>query len=360
MMSFRLRTLQVCRATVTLALVGLLVCSVHAAGRQRGRPIEFSVPRSDEVTTNLHQLTNKKDGLKQLEEDLYKPLQSFTPKSSLEGVVAPSVRPPSQSVIQNKRVKELLERRKNWVFMTPEDLLGGPTVDEILKTPQFGADGQEKKEPQTFERYYQRLAAKRPAANKPSKTKDDELFGPPRKSNPQDEPALSDGSELPSGLRESAEALNNLFEPGGSDSPFARATTHGSFSDTFGLGANTLSKERMQEHKKFMDEYRSVVDPSWRPPAVATPGNPLVTVADTAPTVGKPAAGLPGSSSPAPHRGLDAQSDVINPLLGPAGLPDVNALALGQTRPTPGFPKVESTRVAPVAPTFTAPKRSFR
>jgi hypothetical protein len=359
-MSFRLCTLQVCRATVTLALTGLLVCSARAAERQRGRPIEFSVPRSGEVTTNLHQLTNKKDGLRQLEEDLYKPLQSFTPKSSLEGVVAPSVRPPAPSVMQNKRVKELLERRKNWVFMTPEDLVGGPTVDEILKTPQFGADGQEKKDLPAFERYYQRLAAKRPAMNKPTQAGDDELFGAPRKSNPQDNLASPDDSDLPSGLRESAEALKKLFEPGGNDSPFARATAHSDFSDTFGLGANTLSKEQLHEHQKFMDEYRSVVDPSWRPPAVATPGNPLAIVADTAPSAGKPPAVLPSLPSPAPRRGLDAQSDVINPMLGPVGLPDVNAQALGQTRPTPAFPQVGSTRVAPATPTFTVPKRSFR
>jgi hypothetical protein len=359
-MSFRRCTLQVCRATVTLALTGLVVCSTHAAGRQRGRSIEFSVPRSDEVTTNLHQLTSKKDGLKQLEEDLYKPLQSFSPKSSLEGVVAPPVRPPSSSVIESKRVKELLERRKNWVFMTPEDLLSGPTVDEILKTPQFETDGQEKKDLPTFERYYQRLTAKRPAANNPSQARDDELFGATKKSNPQDNLALPEDSDLPSELRESADALNRLFEPGSSDSPFARATKHSSLSDTFGLGANTPSKEQLQEHKKYMDEYRSVVDPSWRPPAVATPGNPLAIVAGAVPPAGMPPAGLPNAPSPAPLRGLDAQSDIVNPVLGPLGLPDLNALAVGQTRPTPAFPKVESTRVAPVTQTFTAPKRSFR
>ncbi len=98
MMSFRLCTLQVWLAAVTLAVSGLLICSAQTAGRQRGRPIEFSAPKSDEVTTNLHQLTSKKDSLKQLEEDLYKPLQSFAPRSSLDGVVAPPVRPPSASV----------------------------------------------------------------------------------------------------------------------------------------------------------------------------------------------------------------------------------------------------------------------
>ena len=86
--------MQICSAVAAVAVSGLLVCSAQTGGKQRGRPIEFSVPRSDEVTTNLHQLTSKKDGLRQLEEDLYKPLQTFAPKSSLDGVVAPP-RPPA-------------------------------------------------------------------------------------------------------------------------------------------------------------------------------------------------------------------------------------------------------------------------
>ena len=132
-MSFRLSSLRICCGLVVVAVISLLPCGAQTGGRQRGRSIEFSEPKSDEVTTNLHQLTSKKDGLKQLEEDLYAPLQMFTPKSSLEGVAAPLPRPPAGSVIQSKRAKELLERRKNWVFMTPEDLLAGPTVEEILK-----------------------------------------------------------------------------------------------------------------------------------------------------------------------------------------------------------------------------------
>ena len=120
---------QICLGATILVLSGLLVCNAQPGGKQRGRPIEFSVPRSDEVTTNLHQLMSKPDGLKQLEEDLYKPLQLFAPQSSLDGVVALPTRPPPTPVIQNKRVKEMLERRKNWVFMSPEDLLAAPTVE---------------------------------------------------------------------------------------------------------------------------------------------------------------------------------------------------------------------------------------
>jgi hypothetical protein len=358
-MSFRFSSRQICFGAAAVALSGLLVCSAQAGGKERGRPIEFSAPSSDEVTTNLHQLTSKKDGLKQLEEDLYKPVQSFAPESSLDGVVARPPRPSTGPVIQSKRAKEQMERRKNWVFMSPEDLLAAPTAEEILNAPQFGPDGQEKKDLPAVERYYQRLATKRSGLNNPLQSRSDDPFGPPTKSNPRDEVAAHDDSLIPSGVRESASELNKLFEPGGSDSPFGQGAAHGSLSDTFGLGNNTLSKEQMQEHKKFIDDYHSMVDPTWHPPADSTPGNPLANFTDVASPAAKPAAGLPSSPSPASHRGLDAQADVLNPMLGPAGLPDVNAQALGQTRPTTPLPQANPTRVAPVAPSFAAPRRSF-
>jgi hypothetical protein len=352
---------RICLGAAALFLGGLLVCSVQAAGRPRGRAInEFLVPRSDEVTTNLNQLTSKKDGLKQLEEDLYSPLQSFAPKSSLDGVVARPPRPPAGPVIQNKRVKELLDRRKDWVFMTPEDLLAAPTIDEILKTPQFGPDGQERKDLSAIERYYQRLAAKRPGVNQQIQSDNDNLFGPPTESKPGQESGGHNDLNLPSSLRESAEALNRLFAPGSNDSPFAREAKHGNLSDIFGLGDNTLPQRQAQERKKLMDEYHSLVDPSWHPAPVATQGNPLAILADAVSPAGRPAASSPGAGNLAARSALEVQLDVTYPRLGPPELPDVNARALGQTRPTPPLPKVEPTRIPPAAPTFTAPKRSFR
>ena len=360
-MSFRLASHQICLTAATVALSGFLVCGAPGGGKGRGRPIEFSLPKSDEATTNVYQLTNKKDSLRQLEEDLYKPLESLAPKSSLDGVAAPPPRAPSTSVIQSKRVKELLERRKNWGFMSPEDLMGTPTVEDVLKTPQLGPDGQEKQELPAFERYYQRLATKPEGADNPLQSKSAELFGTPDKPDARDKRApQEEDSNLPSAVREGAQKLTKMVEPGSSDSPSARAATHGDLHDIFGLGNHPLSKEQIEEHKKYMDDYRSVVDPSWRPPAVAPAGNLLsIIAADAAPPASKPAAGLPTSLSPVPHTALEAQMDVTSPQLGPPGLPDLNAHALGQARPTLALPTAQPTRVAPPAPNFAAPKRSF-
>ena len=356
-MSIRLSSFRTCLGAVALGLCVSLVCRAQAADREGGRRIEFSSPRSDEVTTNLNQLTNRKDGLKQLEEDLYRPLQSFSPKSSLDGVVAPIPHSPAAPAIQSKRVKDLLERRKNWVFMRPEDLVAEPTLEDILKAPDFGTDGREKPDPRSMEQYYHRLATKRPTANRLDESKEDDMFGSVRKSKSGDEMGASDDSSLPYGLKESVEALKNKFEPDKAGGPFAQSETRSSFSDPFGLGDNTQSKEQMLEHKKFMDGFRSQMDPGWQPPARASSFDPVVGFAVAPQPMSSPAAGLSGSASPAPHHGLEAQNDVLHPMLGPAGLPDVNARALGQLRPELALPKVEAPKK--FAPTFTAPRRAF-
>jgi hypothetical protein len=359
-MSIRLTSPQVYLGSVVLAASLWLVCSAQAGGKERGRAIEFSAPRSDEATTNLNQLTSKKDGLKQLEEDLYKPLQSFGPSSSLDGVAVPPPRAPAAPAIQSKRVKELLERRKNWVFMTPEDMLATPTLEDVLKTPQFGPDGREKTELPAFERYYGHLAAKRPGVAKSTQPNKEDLFGTLGKSTSRDERAPREDSNLPSGVRERAEELTRLSQPGSIDSPFSQDVTHGNLSDTFGLGNNALSKQQVQAHKKYMDNYSSILDSSLHSPSVADPVNLLSTVAaEGASPAAKPATGLPGAPSLAPRTVLEVQMDVVSPRLGPPGLPDVNSHALGQTRPTPALLGAETIRVAPPAPSFAAPKRSF-
>jgi hypothetical protein len=340
-----------------VALCALAVCGAQAADQKGGRPIEFTAPRSDEITTNLNQLSSKRDTLKQLEGDLYQPLQSFNNNnSSLEGVTAPIPRRPAPALIDSKRAKDLLERRRNWVFMRPEDLVAEPTIEDILKVPDSGTGDRDKNDLGAMGQYYRRLANKQGAANRPGESADDDLFGPPKKPNPTDETAAQNDSNLPPGLKESAQALKKMFDIDKTGDPSARGVTHSSFADPFGVGVSTPTKEEVLEHKKFMDDYHTLVDPTWHPAAAPNPFNLPGGLSAAPQPVKNPASGFASSTSLAPHHGLDAQTDVLNPLLGPAGLQDLNARAVGQSRPALALPTFEAPKV--VAPTFTAPKRS--
>ena len=336
---------------VALALASPLVCYGQSGGRQRSRPIEFSAPRGETVTTNLHELTSPKDGLKQLEEDLYAPLQSFAPRSSLEGVVAPPPRPAPPSAIQSKRIKELLERRKNWVFMKPEDLLSGPTVEQILKAPEYGPDGQEKKELPPMEAYYERLAPK-PLKPKPKPEEDENLFSAARKPGGANAEPTRNETDLPRGVEESAQKLQSFL----GESLFSESDASSASSDPFRLGVKPPTTEQVQQHKKLMDQYRALLELGRQAPVAANAGNGLPDAGNNSLSGAKPATELPAPTA-ASRRGLDAQTDVLYPQLGPTPLPDVNGQAVGQKRSLP--PAAQTRRVIPTVPDFTAPRRAF-
>src|SRR6266853_3293027 len=136
----------------------LLACNSRAGEPPHGRPIEFSDPKSAEITTNLNQLSTKRGGLRDLEVDLTKSFQQgFSSRSSLDGIAEQQIRYYSPApIIRIKKAKELLEREKNWALMSPEDLTRGPTPEEIFNLPDYGPDGKEKKTRSAVELFYER------------------------------------------------------------------------------------------------------------------------------------------------------------------------------------------------------------
>jgi hypothetical protein len=349
-----------------VALTAGLACTAHAGSRQYGRPIEFSEPKSSEVMTNLQQLATKNDPLKQLEEDLYKPLRTITPKGSLEGVVAPRRRAPAPSPLQSKRAKELLERQRDWVFMTPEDLLGAPTVEEILKLPEYGPDSLQKKDLPAMERYYQSLLAK-PTTRATTKgdsalTEDLEWFNLVKEPNRREVAPDSDTDELdlPAGVRESAEALRNVFDSlRGAPLPEDKAPPD-SFADPFRLATKTPSPEKVLQHQKLMDEYRAIVDPGWRPPAETRPLTaPDFSLAAEAPKIAQTPFATPPGLSPAFPQAPDFVPDPANPVLGPKPLPDLSAETFDRTKSASAVPSLQPRRIMPRPPEVSAPRRPF-
>jgi hypothetical protein len=357
-MSCRLLSLSYRRALAIVVMSGLWVGVAHAGGKERGKSIEFSSPRSDEVTTNLHQLTSKKDSLKELEEDLYKSLRTFSSKSSLDGVAAEPAPTPSGPVIPNKRVKELLERRKNWAFVNPKDLMNGPTAEDILKLPEYGPDGQEKKNQSLMGQYYEQLGAKRGSDPGSSQRKDESTYGSPQKSNQRDGSGTREELNLPAGIRESEQALKKLLESDSGAGVPALSPRRSSFSDIFGLSEPTSSREKDLEHKRLMDEFRRVLDTGGQTAPNASSAKFFGNNPEAVRGAAQPASGL-GAWTLSKREGFDAQLGTINPVLTPSGPPDVNAQALGQSSLTPAVPKTDSVKRAPPTANFTSPRRAF-
>jgi len=348
-MSYRLASLRMGVALTVLAVGSPWLCTVQAGSKQRGKTVEFSNPKGDEGTNNLNQLTSKKDSLRQLEEDLSKPVRSFSDESSLDAVAPPPARPYAP-IIPSKRLKEQMDRRKNLYLLTPEDLVHPPTLQEMLKVPEYGPDGREKQSKSALELYYERQDAKHGAALKTHRLQGDgKASDTTDGSRSQEAATAAEDQTLPSGLDEKDQALRKLFDSDHSENPFAPAAPKaGSFSDIFGLGQVTSTKEQVLEHKKYMQEFSTILDDTSRGiPANAEPLKPSGGSMDQSHKLANPFGvsdnALPGSGA----------LGFINPLLSPTGPPDVTAQALGQSAlaPKPEVPK------GLAAPTFSAPRR---
>ncbi len=182
-------------------------------------------------------------------------------------------------------------------------------MEEILKTPEFGADGQEKKHAPTFESYYQRLATKRPAPNNPSQSKRRATCSArPANRTRRDESVSQEDSNLPSGVRESAEALNKLFDPDSQRQPVCPGP------NTEPLLGYVRPRRRNRCRRSRARSIRSswtIIVPWWTelaPARSATPGICSPLIADAPSPAWNPAAGLPSSPSSAPPSGLEAQT----------------------------------------------------
>src|SRR2546422_9400694 len=163
-----------CLSAAALTLSAPPARSAETGAKQPGASKELSEAPASNAATNVSLADKKRDGLRTLEESLYKPLQNLTPKSSLDGIFVPPARPTTGPAVQNKRLKEKLEKRKDWVFMSPEDLGSGPSTEEIFDMPEYERDGQKKKKLSPVERFYQKMDRERKGRSADGKLKDDD------------------------------------------------------------------------------------------------------------------------------------------------------------------------------------------
>ncbi len=341
--------------------VGLaLVCSVaigqaQTEGKAHRRSLELSEPTGqDAAITNLNQLTGH-SGLRQLEDELSKSLQPFSSRGSLDGVMAPRYVPPTP-IIRSRKLKEELERRQNWMYLSPDDLLPGVDDPELLKLPD-GTDEQKKKSP--LEQFYERLEKEQKTFKSKSRSDDDPL----RPRDPlRDDPQSGEDSKLPGAIRDSAQNLKKLLDQ---DSTWNSGAGSGSslgssLSDLFGLGGDrhTLTKEDIEKHKAYMDEYRKIVDGS-APPPITSLYDPLKTATAVVPASYGDLSTL--MTTPTPKLGTEPSLGTIGTVANPGLLPDPNATVLNQWNPfyNPQA-KVEPPKPTQLSvPMPEAPRRRF-
>jgi hypothetical protein len=149
-MSFRPSILDICRAT----FAGCICLAFTAAVRGqdlRSQAIEVVPLHGTTIDTNANQ--SQPAGTKNFEG-----LFPLAPRTFHLTVPSSAPPPPQRPVIEpTEREKELLDRRKNWVFMTPDDMLDQAETDASGQDKDKNKDGTDKKPMTAMERYFQHL-----------------------------------------------------------------------------------------------------------------------------------------------------------------------------------------------------------
>jgi hypothetical protein len=286
-------------------------------------------------------------GLKDFEQSIFKPFSSVEPESSLDAVVQRSQPPPP---VQNRRAKEAMERRKEWAFMTPEEILNANKEDNSLN-PQ-GSKDDESKKLSPMDRYFQRLYGvdkKVDKDNQPRKKdsfRHDDLDPSSRDLDDQD-----DSAGLPQSVRETQRNLKKNRD--GKKDVENKNSSSGFFTDVFALERKKPSIEEERVERDRMEAYRKSLglDPT---PTFGTTFSPTLADPKDPYRIALPPALMNSAPSPslAPATHISAPNN-----------PFMDSTAKGGVAPsslTPTLPKVDPPKsYLPPQPTFAAPRRSF-
>jgi hypothetical protein len=178
--------------------------------------------------------------------------------------------PQPQATISPDKEREMLDRRKNWVFMTPEEMMGTDTDKDSQKDSdsldgKYDKNGLEKKSMTVMERYYQRLSdsnQEQKGTNQSNKFDADSWTKAGSSSNPGDgRPGINPFDSTPN-----------------TDLGVFRQTHTDNFRDVFGTGksATSLTPEEVRskaEQDAHMESFKQLwdIDQPQTTTAISTP-----------------------------------------------------------------------------------------
>jgi hypothetical protein len=320
-MSFRPFSLDVSRGG--LALFVFLACvGVSRAEDAAKRSIEIVPLRGTKMNTNANQF-------QPADTQNLTPLFPSVPHSFEQPAATVELPPPrQQTVTPSAREREMMDRRKNWVFMTPEDFSGESSAKDISNTGD-DKDAHGNRPTSAMERYYQHLydSERATATNQFNKVDKDRWNAGTNSAGP--------GLQNSSGAGFVTSPFNTV-----PDAEVFRSARPNVFSDIFGSDTDTgtPSPESVRlkaEQKAHMDDFKEL----WN---IGQPPAAPVSASVPSPSGSSPVFGLPQGAQPA---------------FSAVGLPQ-SAPSQGQA--TPLRPAATSGRIAsPPRADFAPPQRPF-
>ena len=353
-------------ALIATCLPGL---AADESSPKRSTPVIFSAPRSDTVSSNLNRIGPRSSPLTDLESGLKKPFEIFDSKSSQGEFRSPmnyTPQLPPAPVLNNKKLKDLLDKRAEDRYLLQEDGKTALDQDNPFNSGEDPFNTFGKRPKTSLDRYYDRVEQSRSALTNQTRTTPSlDLFGEKLEKDEKDEnkSRLAGGlfgDELSPTARAFGQMSNSLSTTGGWLNP--SKSKAGSFGDLFGLGPvePTQTADKKQREKR-LDEFKRLLDgPGYgarndfnvNPPSSA---NTPYQYQPAKPTVGVPSPIFSSASPSAPGASLAGTPSFTGVPGTPNGVRDF-AVGSPSLTPTPALPPVST---APAVPAFNVPRRRF-
>jgi hypothetical protein len=255
-----------------LAVAALSVKAQQPA-TNAGQSIIFSSPDNGVASSNLTSFS-----IKSSSPNLRDSFQNESPVPTFNN---PSIAPPP-AADEGQQLQRRLERRKDWVFMTPAEILGVTPPEKVLGIQERNAAGQPKN-PTPIERYNERQQTKAAGTNSWSFSENPTPF---QNSSGDRNNRTNTASFNPadSGLKNSWSTIFSQLNAAPNDDLFASQNADLDRSKLPGSPAPNPARQA------GMDQFRQLLEPGFSPATVATlsPDRTAFSKPQTSPAFGSP------------------------------------------------------------------------
>lgn len=242
------------------ALVAVFSVQAQHAAFRPGQSILFSSPESDTVFSNLPSLSPKPPESPDFGNTLQAPPSFNFSGPSVDTPLPVGV--PVFSPAEALRMQELLDRRKNWMLLTPAEIIGATTPEKIMGIQERDAAGRPKNLT-ALERYTERQNQTPPVNTNAN------AFPTWNFSDQQPDTSNS----IPGGLGSPNNLAGSLFNPAPDNQIFAGQNGNNNWSKL--LSSPSPSPVVTLAQQTDMDRFRQLLQPS--PSSTAAAATPLLS-----------------------------------------------------------------------------------
>jgi hypothetical protein len=270
---------------------------------------------------------------------------------------SPFVRTPVP-VVRSKKVTEMLQRQKEWVFLEPTEQEFGLTAETFFNLPDTGREKSDEDKRSPLEKFYRRSASKDDGQTNRSYLANGDADDRDEK-NPYKLDNLWAGSSVDSSggdpLRPNPNGLASTFLQSLSSSP---GVSLGSFNpDKY---QSKTDDDRAKAQQTRMNDFQRMLDANFSVSADAKPADPGPWYTSSDPwNYGSGRSSLPEAQAPT------AVGAAFDPLASPSsrniatpGSPQLSTPS-GYSSLTPATPAADDIRLKMPQPVFQMPKRQF-